>query len=68
MLGTESGFRTCAFCSATSKNLRNNVMKCLITLKVLSALRMADSCYFDVCDGLRGFNLVIDIIQSEDTI
>lgn len=67
MLGTASEFQTCAFCAATSKNLRNTVMKCLIPLKVLSALRMADTCYFDVCDGLRGFNLVIDITQSEDT-
>lgn len=67
MLGTASEFQTCVFCSATSKNLRNTVMKCLIPLKVLSALRMADTCYFDVCDGLRGFNLVIDITQSEDT-
>lgn len=37
-------------------------------LKGLSPIRMADTCYLDVCDGLRGFNLVIDVIQSENTI
>lgn len=64
MLGTESEFQTCIFCSATSKNLRNTVMKSLIPLKCLSALRMADTCYLDVCDGLRSFNLVIDVIEN----
>lgn len=68
MLGTESEFQTCIFCSATSKNLRNTATKSLIPHKGLSALRMADTCYLDVCDVLRGFNLVIDVIQSENTI
>lgn len=68
MLGTESEFQACIFRSSANKSLRNTVMKSLIPLKGFSALRMADTCYLDVCDGLRGFNLVSNVIQSDNTI